>query len=381
MIPFASPLFFGLLLYVLVPVIALGVAGQLRGKWILLFSLSAAAVQLAIAGELARAAAYFAFELAVIAAFHALRRRQVPRIVWVAVLASLAPLVLVRLTGANTLASRFAFLGVSYVTFRVLDVLLGIQDGLIVELDASELLAYLFFFPTLTSGPVDRFRRFASDFRRAPSRAQYLDLLESAVPLMMRGLFFKFLVSALVKERLLDPLTDQHGPLATLEYMYVYTAFLFFDFAGYSAMAMAISRVLGIETPRNFDRPFIASNIVEFWTRWHISLSFWFRDHVYMRFVLAAKRGRWFADRYLASYLGLILSFGLMGAWHGFAWHFVLYGLYHAGLQIGHGVFVRWNAERHVWGDGPAWRVAGMVATLHAFAFGLLIFSGRLLAR
>jgi membrane protein involved in D-alanine export len=380
-IPFASPLYFGLLLYVLVPVIGLGLTGRLRGKWILAISLSAAAVQLAMAGELARAAAFLAFELAVIACFRAARRRRVPHAVWIAVVATLVPILLVRLTGSTTLGSRFAFLGVSYVTFRVLDVILGIQDGIIDVLDWPSLFGYLFFFPTLTSGPVDRFRRFTADFRRVLTRAQYLDLLDSAVPLMIRGLLYKFLLAATVQERLLDPIGARHGLLATIAYMYAFTAFLFFDFAGYSAMAIATSRVLGIETPPNFDRPFLSRNIVEFWSRWHISLSFWFRDHVYMRFVLAAKRGKWFSDRHLPSYLGLLVSFGLMGVWHGFAWHFLLYGLFHAALLIGHSVFVRWNAVRKVWGEGRGWQIAGILLTAQAYAFSLLLFSGRLFAR
>ena len=72
---------------------------------------------------------------------------------------------------------------------------------------------------------------------------------------------------------------------------------LFFDFAGYSAFAVGISRLFGIKTPENFDAPFLSRNIKECWTRWHISLAFWFRDHVYMRFQIAAAKGKWFAGK------------------------------------------------------------------------------------
>jgi membrane protein involved in D-alanine export len=160
--------------------------------------------------------------------------------------------------------------------------------------------------------------------------------------------------------------------------MYGYTLFLFFDFAGYSAFAIAVSRLFGIQTPENFDRPFLARNIREFWTRWHISLSFWFRDHIHMRFLLTAAKGKWFAGKHTANYLGLILTFGLMGVWHGLAWHYIFYGLYHAALLIGFDWFARWNKERKLWGDSSTWRFAGIALTFHSFAFGLLLFSGRL---
>ena len=84
--------------------------------------------------------------------------------------------------------------------------------------------------------------------------------------------------------------------------MYAYSGYLFFDFAGYSAFAIGFSYLLGIQTPENFRRPFLSVNIKEFWTRWHITLSFWFRDFVYMRFMLAAIRGKWFRSKYTAAY-------------------------------------------------------------------------------
>ena len=381
MTPFGSPLFFGLLAYVAIPSLALGLAGRLRGPWILLIVMSAVGVQLAIDDQLLRALGYLAFQLLLIASFRAARARHWRVGISVAIVLAVLPLFLVRVTSSNAATSPFWFLGLSYVTFRVIDVLLGIQDGLITRMDWQSLIAYLFFFPTLSSGPVDRYRRFTDDFRKVLSRQQYLDLLDSAVPLLIRGLAYKFIIASYVKNLALDPLGDRHGVIATLLYMYAYTAFLFFDFAGYSAMAVATSRLLGVDTPQNFAKPFLARNIVDFWNRWHISLSFWFRDHVYMRFVLAAKRRRWFADRYHASYVALLISFGLMGVWHGFAWHFLVYGLFQAVLQIGYSVFVRWNAKHRWWGDGPGWRIAGTLITLQAFAVSVLIFSGRLTQR
>lgn len=122
--------------------------------------------------------------------------------------------------------------------------------------------------------------------------------------------------------------------------LYVCLQFLsFFDFAGYSAFAISVSYFFGIHTPENFRRPFLARNIRDFWNRWHITLSFWFRDHVYMRFLLAAGRGRWFKSMHTAAILGYFLAFGLMGAWHGLEPHYIIYGLYQATLLSAFHIF------------------------------------------
>lgn len=378
MIPYATPLFFGVVTYVVAPAVWITLRGWWHWRFVLASTLLLAAVQLGWSDELWRAAACVALQLGTIAAFAALRPRNLRGTYWGAIALVLVPLLLTRLTGVTSLSSPFGFLGVSYITFRALDVIFGLHDGSIKALDAPALVAYLLFFPTLSSGPIDRYRRFARDFRRVLSRDAYLALLDSAIPLFVRGALYKFVGATIVKEQLVDRLVDRPDAIGLVGYMYAYTAFLFLDFAGYSAMAVALGRVFGIDTPENFNRPFAASNIVEFWNRWHISLSTWFRDHVYMRIVLAAKRGKWFQDRYLPSYLALLVSFGLMGVWHGFAWHFVVYGIYHALLQIGHSLFVRWNASRGAWGQGRAWRILGQCVTIHAFCLGLLLFSGRL---
>jgi membrane protein involved in D-alanine export len=160
--------------------------------------------------------------------------------------------------------------------------------------------------------------------------------------------------------------------------MYGYSLYLYFDFAGYSAFAVGVSYLLGIHTPENFSRPFLAGNIKDFWNRWHISLSTWLRDHVYMRFMLAAAKGRWFTGKYTASYLGYFLTFGLMGLWHGIEPCYLLYGLYHGTLLVGHDLFTRWNKPRRVWGNEPLWRATGTLVTFHMVCLGFLLFSGRI---
>jgi membrane protein involved in D-alanine export len=195
---------------------------------------------------------------------------------------------------------------------------------------------------------------------------------------VFRGFLYKFILAVLIKRYWLDPVADEHGFWAVINYMYAYSLYLFFDFAGYSAFAIAFSYLLGIHTPENFDQPFLARNIRDFWNRWHITLSFWFRDHVYMRFLLASARGHWFKNRDVAAVSGYFLTFGLMGLWHGLEWRFILYGLYHATLLSGFHFFSEGTKHRTIATRHWVWHGIAILVTFHCVCFGLLIFSGRL---
>jgi membrane protein involved in D-alanine export len=294
-----------------------------------------------------------------------------------ALLLSLLPLMAARFLPLAVPGTQLGFLGISYVTFRSLDVIFGIRDRLIVSLPAVQYFAFLFFFPTTSSGPIDRYRRFDHDWNRPHSRAEFWKDLDGAVHHIFTGFLYKFILAALIKSGWIDRL-PAGGFLNMLSYMYGYSLYLFFDFAGYSAFAVGFSYLLGIHTPENFNRPFLAANIRDFWNRWHISLSTWLRDHVYMRFMLAAVKGRWFTGKYTASYLGFFLTFGLMGLWHGIEPYYLLYGLYHGTLLVGHDLFTRWNKRRQVWGNGPWWRLLSILLTFHLVCLGFLLFSGRI---
>ncbi len=274
------------------------------------------------------------------------------------------------------------FIGLSYATLKAVDVLIGIHDGLIKTLAPARYFAFLFFFPTVSSGPIDRYRRFSEDWHKPDVRAGVLENLNFAVHRLFTGFFYKFVLAYLVNKHWLEriPATPSLGH--SVSYLYGYSLYLFFDFAGYSAFAIAFSVLLGVRTPENFHRPFLARNIKEFWTRWHISLSTWFRDFIYMRFMLTAFKRKWFNDKRHAAYAANFLTFGIMGFWHGTQAHYLVYGLYHACLITGHDVFAHWNRPRpdatpRVWGNSLRWQVAGILLTSHAVAFGFLIFSGR----
>ena len=273
--------------------------------------------------------------------------------------------------------SELGFAGISYVTFRALDVIFSIRDGVIKTLAPVQYIAFLFFFPTISSGPIDRYRRFVQDWQRTRTRSEFLNDFDTAVEKIFRGFLYKFLLAALIRTYWVARV-EHGGGLQVVSYMYGYSLYLFFDFAGYSAFAIGFSHLFGIRSPEYFHLPFLARNIRDFWNRWHISLSFWFRDHVYMRFLLTAAKGKWFKGKHTANYLGLFLTFGLMGVWHGTESYYLIYGFYHAALLCGYDWFARWNKTAKWWPDGPVWRAVNIGLTIHAVCFGLLIFSGRL---
>ncbi|KLU61641.1 peptidoglycan O-acetyltransferase [Peptococcaceae bacterium CEB3] len=274
--------------------------------------------------------------------------------------------------------SLLGFLGISYVTFRIVGTVIEIRDGLIKEVNLGDFISFVLFFPTLASGPIDRYRRFLADLRKTLTRQEYTGYMIEGLEYIFRGFLYKFIIAYLINRYALAPLNHAHAFWPTVKYMYAYSAYLFFDFAGYSVFAIGVSRFFGIKSPENFKAPFWAKNIKDFWQRWHISLSMWFRDYIYMRFVLTSAKKKWLTNRYTASAAGYLLLFLLMGIWHGTEWHYIIYGLYMAILMIGFEFLERLNKKKHFWGQGKAWDMLARICTLQLTCFGLLIFSGHL---
>jgi membrane protein involved in D-alanine export len=385
-IPYADFTYFGLLLYAVVPTLILGMFGRAGWRWA--FFVTAAMLVIQYHGLLNIRPDFSLREIWIVLGFAVWQWATVRAFVsagapggWLfcaSIGASLLPLAAAKLLPVISPESQFGFLGISYITFRALDVVFCLRDKVITLPGPLDLFLFLFFFPTISSGPIDRYRRFASDWKKARTRAEFLTDLDNAVHRMFRGFFYKFILAALIKQYWLDRAASSGHFGALISYMYAYSLYLFFDFAGYSAFAIALSYLFGVHTPENFDRPFLARNIRDFWNRWHITLSFWFRDHVYMRFLLAATRGQWFANKHTGAILGYFLAFGLMGLWHGPEPHYIIYGLYQATLLSAFHVFSSWNKVRKRWRDTFVWRAIAVFITFHFVCFGLLIFSGRI---
>ena len=386
MIPYADFTFFGLLLYAVVPTLILGLLGRANWRWALLLTAIMLVIQYqtklkigahAELHEIWFVIAFGFWQWAAIRAYAAIGVRG-GFVFYGTMAASLLPLALVKVIPVFLPGHQFGFLGISYVTFRALDIVFCLRDNVITAPSLLDFLGFLFFFPTISAGPIDRFRRFARDWRKKRTRVEFITDLDEAVHRIFRGFLYKFILAALIKQYWLDRVASEATFGALISYMYAYSFYLFFDFAGYSAFAIAFSYLLGVHTPENFNRPFLARNIRDFWNRWNITLSFWFRDHVYMRFLLAATRGRWIANRHLTAITGYFLAFGLMGLWHGIEPHFIIYGIYQATLLSGFHIFSEWSKIRAWPTNGLLWRAGAIFATFHFVCFGLLIFSGRL---
>lgn len=385
MVPYADFLFFGLIfLYIVLPTIVLGLLGRANVRWNFIANLIVLAVvfgtDLVVHPGVAVPEIWIVLGYAVyqmLLAFGFLRWKS-RRTFWVTLGLAILPLAATKFLPSFPGENAFGFIGISYVTFRALDVIFSINDKVLTSVAPAQYLAYLFFFPTVSSGPIDRYRRFGQDFNRIRGRQEFLEDLDAFVHRLLQGFLYKYIVAFAIKTWWLDVAAKRMGFFHEANYMYAYTFYLFFDFAGYTHFAIAFSRLFGIKSPENFDKPFLSRNIRDFWNRWHISLSFWFRDHIYMRFLLAAAKGKYFKGKHTASYVGLFITFGTMGIWHGVERYYLLYGAYHAALLSGYDAFARWNKKSKWWGDGKYHRLADMLLTFHAIAFGLLIFSGHL---
>ncbi|MEB8126058.1 D-alanyl-lipoteichoic acid biosynthesis protein DltB [Staphylococcus succinus] len=310
---------------------------------------------------------------------------------FIVVVLSILPLVIVKiaqssLIGASSIqfheskvVELIGFLGISYITFKSVQLLMEIRDGSIKEVNFWKIIQFISFFPTISSGPIDRYKRFAKDEQKIPSGVQYHQMLLKAVHFIMIGFLYKYIIAYLIQVYAINPLMlDFNGFTTKWLYMYAYSLYLFFDFAGYSLFAIAFSYIYGIQTPPNFKQPFKAKNIKDFWNRWHMTLSFWFRDCIYMRTLFFLSKKKLLKSQFAMSNIAFSLNFIIMGIWHGIEIYYIAYGLYHALLFIGYGYYERWRKTHP-----PRWKnqittIISIIITFHFVAFGFLIFSGKL---
>ena len=373
---FADSSFFALLVAAVVPAAALGLTGHTLRHYGLAASVAFfACVFFKTPAQLVGLLAFLV--LARISALALVRNPGSARRYGLAVAATLAPLVLYKVTAAFDLG-LLGFVGISYVTFKAVQVVIEIRDGLITsdDLGLEDWLYFLLFFPQFSSGPIDRSRRFAADAHATPSRDEYAGMLARGILLLLAGALYKVVVATWL-HRLYAP-SVSGGIAQQLQTTLVYGLYLFSDFQGYSLMAMGASYCLGIRCPRNFRAPFLAEDIIDFWNRWHITLSTWFRDFVFMRFTRFAMHRKLIrGGRLRVAQCAFIVDMLVMGFWHGLAWDYIIYGLYHGLLlAVTHTVQKRskfWRAHRH-----EAWlRVLSWALTQTLVFLGFAIFSGQ----
>lgn len=231
------------------------------------------------------------------------------------------------------------WLGFSYIVFRLIHVLRDKQTGRLPELSLPEFAAYVIFFPSLAAGPIDRAERFAKDMQKEFSLRQ--DDLLQAGRRIVNGLFKKFVVAdALALIALNDTLASQVQSTGWMWFhLYAYAFQIYFDFSGYTDIAIGIARLVGVKLPENFLAPYAKSNLTLFWSSWHITLTQWIRSYFFNPF------NRWIRGykslpAWTMIILGQLATMLLIGLWHGITWNFILWGAWH-----GLGLFIqnRWS--------------------------------------
>ena len=288
---------------------------------------------------------------------------------------SILPLVINKVFALTSL-HLLAFIGISYMSFKTIQIMLEISDGLIKEkISVKDYLQFLLFFPTVSAGPIDRSRRFLKEINEVMPRKEYLELAGDGVYRIVLGLLYKIVLSTYVYQMLLA-LNNTGTVVYSIKYMYLYTLYLFFDFAGYSLMAVGSSNILGIQTPMNFNKPFLSVDIKDFWTRWHITLSTWLRDFVFSRVLMQVIRKKWFKNRLHNATYAYIINMLVMGFWHGLSVSYIVYGFYHGVLMAGFEVYQK-KSNFYKKNKNKNWyKLLSWFVTMNLVMIGFFIFSG-----
>lgn len=288
---------------------------------------------------------------------------------------SILPLVINKIFALTSL-HLLAFIGISYMSFKTIQIMLEISDGLIKEkISIKDYLQFLLFFPTVSAGPIDRSRRFLKEINEVMPRKEYLELAGDGVYRIVLGLLYKVVLSTYVYQMLLA-LNNTGTVIYSIKYMYLYTLYLFFDFAGYSLMAVGSSNILGIQTPMNFNKPFLSVDIKDFWTRWHITLSTWLRDFVFSRVLMQVIRKKWFKNRLHNATYAYMVNMLVMGFWHGLSVSYIVYGFYHGVLMAGFEVYQK-KSNFYKKNKNKNWyKLLSWFVTMNLVMIGFFIFSG-----
>jgi alginate O-acetyltransferase complex protein AlgI len=219
-------------------------------------------------------------------------------------------------------------IGISFYTFHSLSYLIDIYRGVARHLqNPLDFALYITFFPQLVAGPIVRFHEIRDQLVQ---RTETTSAFAGGVYRFAHGLGKKVLIAdsvAHVANAVFATPTAQLNTGTALLGVLAYTVQLYFDFSGYSDMALGMAQMFGIKLPENFNRPYASRSITEFWRRWHMSLSRWFRDYLYI--ALGGNRGS-----SLATYRNLVIVFLITGFWHGANWTFLLWGAYHGVLLL-----------------------------------------------
>lgn len=275
------------------------------------------------------------------------------------------------------------FIGLSFVTFRAIQT--SIDYNKKEEFKFIDFFNFLFFIPALLIGPLDRFKEFTNKCKVGFDSINVLNI-ESGFSEFIKGVLYKYVIAEFIYRYWLnDFIFEKDTTFYFLNDMYAYLFYLFFDFAGYSALACGFSKMIGITLPFNFNKPFLAVNPPEFWQRWHASLTNWLTDYVFK------PTYKWLSGfQKLKKYpitkqnLAIFLTLFIMGCWNGFEPQYIYSGLIYALYSIIHNIYTiecRKKQKDVIFGTiGIKYtRYISLFLLFNFTAFALYVFSGRCL--
>lgn len=265
-------------------------------------------------------------------------------------------------------------IGISFFTFKLISYVIEVNRGHIEPTrNFIDFALYISFFPTILAGPIDRPKAFLSQL--SAGRMLNYDMASEGLKRIFWGMFMKMCVAdrlSIYVDAVFQNATHHNGTslgFATL----LYPIQMYADFAGYSEMAIGVGLVLGLKIAENFKRPFFSQNISEYWRKWHISLTGWLTDYVFMPLNISFRNmEKW------GSVFAIIITFVLIGLWHGAAWTFALFGLYHGllyiPLMLSGAFFKKGKMKKNSLGLPVFNVVLKMISTFLLVAFGLILF-------
>jgi len=265
-------------------------------------------------------------------------------------------------------------IGISFFTFKLISYVIEVNRGNMEPCrNPIDFALYISFFPTILAGPIDRPKPFLAQL--SIGRVLDYDLASEGLKRIFWGMFMKMCVAdrlSIYVDAVFENAEHHNGTSLAFASL-LYPIQMYADFAGYSEMAIGVGCVLGLKIAENFKRPFFSQNISEYWRKWHISLTGWLTDYVFMPLNIKFRNiEKW------GSVLAIIITFVLIGLWHGAAWTFAVFGLYHGllyiPLMLSGAFFKKSKMKKNSMGLPTFSVVLKMLGTYFLVVFGLIIF-------
>ncbi len=266
------------------------------------------------------------------------------------------------------LSSLIVPIAISFFTFQAISYLVDVYRGTIEKVSFLDLAVFLSFFPHLVAGPIVRASEFIPQLRN-PINPRTVEGTR-ALTLITRGLFKKMVIADLLYVQIVRPAFGAPttlGALDSLTAAYAYAVQLYCDFSGYTDIAIGVALLLGFKFPENFNRPYSATSLRDFWSRWHMTLSRWLKDYVYIP--LGGNRNSIFGNRFIS--FNLIATMAIGGLWHGANTTFIVWGLF-MGIALVIEKYLRNFNEKH---NIVVPAVLRRIITFHVVTFGWIIFA------